>query len=153
MFRLKKCSKMFCVKKLTKSMKLQFISKNWPSFFFCPWTQHSVFLKNQLICWQYYCWPVVTFDVLIESYAWDELMLSWIRPFWVVNHVHLGSWHLINKHLNCCRDPEPQALHLFHLLPLQDPHWFPRNTSSYFWFISVSTLQSKQQSSALFFTR
>lgn len=89
--------------------------------------------------------------VICEIQIWSDdvgLMVidCWIGSFWVVNYVHLGSWHLINKHVNCCHDPEPQGFNLVsphRPLLLKEPHRFPRKTSRHLWFISTSSRHAK----------
>lgn len=39
----------------------------------------------------------------------------------VTNHIHLGSWHLINKLLTCCHNLEPRGLILFPHTASDDP--------------------------------
>ncbi len=39
----------------------------------------------------------------------------------VTNHIHLGSWHLINKLLTCCHNLEPRGLILFPHTAFTDP--------------------------------
>lgn len=93
-------------------------------------------------------WGCVGFSVPLLVIYW------WIRPLWVVNHIHLGCWHLINKDQNCCHDPETSIQFGFPVptsagppADLQDKHPVTCGLSQH------PTSRWKQKSYALFFAR